>query len=130
MVTMAIVTFGDWIMFKHGEVCLAEEAHLFVKEEYTHPLKVFRFEDGESYVDWEPRSSQNWFKYAIEFRKYKDDVHSIHTVCTDVRGQTRMLTIWISSKKRLADAHELIFQNKIIPVWEKLIGFLKECTTA
>lgn len=126
---MAIVRFDKWFMFKHGEVCLYDEEHLFTKQTYVRPKKVLREETGEEFVDWEPRTSLNDFKYSFEFVEYGDNAYAIKAVCTNRRGQTTTLTMWISSKRRLVDAHDLIFHEKIIPVWEKLIGFMKECTT-
>lgn len=125
---MAVITFENWVMFKHGEVCLREEED-FMRNNERRLKKVLRYEDGEGYVDWDPPSNQNWVKYFMEFRQYTDGMHMVHAVCTDVRGQTSTLSIWMTSKQKLSNAHELISHNKLIPIWEKVIGFMKECTT-
>lgn len=126
---MAIMEFDNWTMFRHGEVCLKDEYYLFANQGPLKPKKILRSEVGEGYVEWEPHTSQNWYKYTMEFRQYADIMHSIVALCTDIRGQTRTLTIWISNKSKLVYAHELISQEKLIPIWEKLIGFMYECTT-
>lgn len=120
--------FDKWVMFNHGEVCLKDEHYLFGNQEYPgRPKKVLRSDSGEGYVEWEPHTSQNWYKYSMEFREYADNKHAVVALCTDIRGQTRTLTLWMSTKRRLADAHELVSQEKLIPIWEKLIGFMYEC---
>lgn len=125
---MAIARFGNWVMFKHGEVCLLEEAYIFAKQENLKIKKIHREESGEGYLDWEPQTSENWFKWTLEFRQYSSNVYSIVALCTDRIGQTRMLTIWITSKSKLVDAYEFVSHNNIIPIWRELIGFIKEAS--
>jgi len=55
--------------------------------------------------------------HLFEFTSYENGIYAI---------SHNGLTLWIRSRKNLADVYEYLSWNKPVPQWERFIGFIKE----